>query len=54
MVDNPETLCAICLRKFASLLKDDQLKWKKQIEECIEQIYRTDKNQATFFPLVAN
>ena len=43
MVDNPEKLCAICLQKFASLLKYDELIWKKQVEECIDQIYRADK-----------
>jgi len=47
MVDNPEKLCAICLQKFASLLKCDEFNWKKQIEECIDQIYRTDNNQLT-------
>jgi hypothetical protein len=45
MVDNPDKLCTICLRKFASLLKYDELIWKKQIEECIDQIYREEKNQ---------
>jgi hypothetical protein len=47
MVDNPEKLSTICLQKFTSLLKSDEIHWKKQIEECIDQIYRTDKNQLT-------
>ena len=46
MVDNPEKLCKICLQKFTSLLKSDELIWKKQLEECLDQIYRTDKNQS--------
>ncbi len=45
MVDNPEKLSTICLQKFASLLKYDEITWKKQIEECIDQIYRTENNQ---------
>jgi hypothetical protein len=47
MVDNPDKLCTICLHKFASLLKYDELIWKKQIEECIDQIYRAEKNQSS-------
>ncbi|CAF3983437.1 unnamed protein product, partial [Adineta steineri] len=47
MVDNPDKLCTICLRKFASLLKYDELIWKKQIEQCIDQIYQEEKGQST-------
>jgi len=47
MVDNPDKLCTICLHKFASLLKYDELIWKKQIEECIDQIYLTEKSQSS-------
>lgn len=39
MVDTPEKLRAICLRKFSSLLKFDQYRWKKQIEEQVERFY---------------
>jgi hypothetical protein len=45
MVDNPDKLCTICLRKFACLLKYDESIWKKQIEECIDQIYQEEKTQ---------
>ncbi|CAF1535141.1 unnamed protein product [Adineta ricciae] len=38
MVDNPDKLNVICLQKFVSLLKSDQLIWKKQLEEDIENI----------------
>lgn len=44
MVDNPDKLCQICIRKFADLLQNDQIFWKKQIEQAIDQIYRTNKN----------
>lgn len=47
MVDSPDKLCVICLHKFASLLKSDELIWKKQIEECIDQIYQGEKNQSS-------
>jgi len=47
MVDNPDKLCTICLHKFASLLKYDELIWKKQIEECIDQIYQAEKSQSS-------
>ena len=40
MVDSPEKLSAICLRKFAALLKSDQRIWKQQISESIERTYR--------------
>lgn len=46
MVDTPDKLCAICLRKILSLLKYEELRWKKQIEECVEQICRIEKNQS--------
>lgn len=46
MVDNPEKLCTICLRKVVSLFKSEELRWKKQIEECVEQICRIEKNQS--------
>ncbi|CAF1056271.1 unnamed protein product [Rotaria sp. Silwood1] len=46
MVDNPDKLCTICLRKFSSLLKSDQLIWKKQIEEQVDRVYREEKHQA--------
>lgn len=39
MMDNPEKLRAICLRRFSSLLKFDQYRWKKQIEEQVERFY---------------
>lgn len=45
MVDNPDKLCTICLRKFSLLLKADQLKWKKQIEEHVDKVYREENNQ---------
>jgi hypothetical protein len=45
MVDNPDKLGAICLHKFASLLKYDELVWKQQIEQCIDQIHREEKSQ---------
>lgn len=46
MVDNPEKLCTICLRKVVSLFKYEEVRWKKQIEECVEQICRIEKNQS--------
>jgi hypothetical protein len=46
MVDNPDKLSRICLRKFSSLLKSDQLIWKKQIEEHVDKYYREEKNQS--------
>lgn len=46
MVDNPEKLCTICLRKFAALLKYDQLIWKNQVEQCIDQIHEDDEQQS--------
>lgn len=45
MVDNPDRLRQICIRKFANLLQNDQILWKKQIEQIIDQIYRTNKTQ---------
>ena len=47
MVDNPDKLCTICLMKFASLLRADESRWKKQIEQRIEQTYEDEKNQST-------
>ena len=47
MVDNPDKLCTICIRKFESLLKFDQLAWKKQIEEHINKFYDEEKNRMT-------
>jgi hypothetical protein len=47
MVDNPDTLNRICLRKFSSLLKSDQLIWKKQLEEYVDKYYREETNQLT-------
>ena len=47
MVDNPEKLCVICLQKVASVLKYEEFRWKKQVEDCIEEIYRTDKTHST-------
>ena len=47
MVDNPEKLCTISLRKFVALLKYDQLVWKKQVEQCIDQIHQEDKQQSS-------
>jgi hypothetical protein len=47
MVDNPDKLTRICLRKFSSLLKSDQLIWKKQIEEHIDKYYREQTNHLT-------
>ena len=47
MVDNPDKLCTICLRKFAALLKYDESIWKKQIETCIDQIYQEEKKQSS-------
>ena len=38
-MDSPEKLRAICLRRFSSLLKSDQYRWKKQIEEQMERFY---------------
>lgn len=46
MVDNPDKLCAICLRKILALLKYEELRWKKQVEECVEQVYRIEKSQS--------
>ncbi|CAF1291380.1 unnamed protein product [Rotaria sordida] len=46
MVDNPDKLCTICLRKFSSLLKSDQLIWKKQLEEQVDKVYCEEKQQA--------
>ncbi|CAF2751252.1 unnamed protein product [Rotaria sp. Silwood2] len=48
MVDNPDRLCIICLRKFSSLLKSDQLIWKKQIEEQVNRVYCEEKQQDKF------
>ena len=45
MVDNPDTLNRICLEKFLSLVKSDQLIWKKQIEEYVDKYYREEKSQ---------
>lgn len=45
MVDNPDKLSTICLRKLVSVLKYDEFTWKKQIEECIDQIYQKEKDQ---------
>jgi hypothetical protein len=47
MVDNPDKLNRICLRKFSSLLKSDQFIWKKQIEEQVYQHYQEQTNQST-------
>ncbi|CAF3632366.1 unnamed protein product [Rotaria socialis] len=47
MVDNPDKLREICLRKFVSLLKYDEFIWKKQIEGCINQIYEKEKSQSS-------
>ena len=47
MVDNPNKLTKICLRKFSSLLKFDQNIWKKQIEEYIDRHYREETSQLT-------
>lgn len=47
MVDTPEKLCTICLHKFVTLIKHDESLWKKQIEQCVDQIYQEEKNQAS-------
>ncbi|UJR31306.1 hypothetical protein I4U23_018804 [Adineta vaga] len=47
MVDNPDKLCTICLHKFVSLIKYDELIWKKQIEHYVDKIYRDEKNQSS-------
>jgi len=47
MVDNPDKLRKICLRRFSSLLKSDQFIWKKQIEEQVDKHYREETNQST-------
>ncbi|CAM4747380.1 unnamed protein product [Rotaria magnacalcarata] len=47
MVDNPDKLCEISLRKFVSLLKYDESIWKKQIEEYINHIYEKEKSQSS-------
>ncbi|UJR15422.1 hypothetical protein I4U23_002367 [Adineta vaga] len=44
MVDNPDKLNVICLRKFASLLNTDQYIWKQNIEENIENIIVEENN----------
>jgi len=44
MVDHPDKLTVICLRKFSSLLKSDQLIWKKQIEEQVDKFYREEQS----------
>lgn len=46
MVEDPDKLNTICLRKFSSLLKSDQLIWKKQIEEYIDKHYREQNHQS--------
>jgi hypothetical protein len=45
MVDNPNKLSRICLRKFSSLLKSDQIIWKKHIEEHVDKYYREENSQ---------
>jgi hypothetical protein len=45
MMDNPDRLNRICLQKFSSLLKLDQLLWKKQIEERVDKHYHEEKSQ---------
>jgi hypothetical protein len=45
MVDNPNKLSKICLRKFSSLLKSDQIIWKKHIEEHVDKYYREENSQ---------
>lgn len=44
MVDNPERLSTICLRKFGSILKEDQRIWKNQIEKRIEEFSRQQRS----------
>lgn len=44
MVDNPDKLRQICLRKFVGILKSDENLWKRQIEERIIQHYFNEKN----------
>ena len=51
MVDHPDQLRTICLRRFSSLLKFDQYRWKKQIEERIERFYQEEQNQSTENPI---
>ncbi|CAF5098486.1 unnamed protein product, partial [Rotaria magnacalcarata] len=46
MVDTPDKLCIICLRKLSSLLKADQFLWKKQIEEHVDRVYCEEIQQA--------
>lgn len=46
MVDHPDKLCIICLRKISTLLKSDQLIWKKQIEEHVDKFYREELQQS--------
>jgi hypothetical protein len=47
MVESPDRLRIICFRKFSSLLKSDQLIWKKQIEEYVDKFYREEKTHST-------
>jgi hypothetical protein len=47
MADSPDKLCAICLRKLTSILKHDELIWKKKIEERIDRIHREEKSHSS-------
>ena len=52
MVDSPDRLCTLCLRKISSALQADQHRWKQYVEACIAGIYRDEQHQST--PSLAN
>ena len=47
MVDSPDRLCTLCLRKISSALLADQHRWKQYVQSCIAKIYQDEQHPST-------